>query len=226
MIEVTERRIYGCIPKYKRRLGVRVKRKIFALFIAGIMFCGYLYARSAVFELIAEVCYDSLYATTVSAVNTAVIDSVDDSELFKKLVLVEKNTAGEVVMISYDSVKVNELSRKVAEKTERILENKTKNGTPVPFFAFTGIRLLSGYGFPVYYKSIKISSVDCGFNGGFKGAGINQTLHSLYLEIICRFSVEFLSEVKKAEIYSTVLIGETVIVGKIPEIYLNGKNIV
>ena len=89
--------------------------------------------------------------------------------------------------------------------------------------AFTGIDLLSGIGQRVYFKTINVTSVICQFNSTFNSVGINQTLHSIYIDVICEVNMNIpLSSIKKT-CTTQVLISEAVLVGKVPEIYLNGK---
>ena len=55
----------------------------------------------------------------------------------------------------------------------------------------------------------------------FVDAGINQTLHRIYLNIKCNVSILTPYSVIKDEIYNQVLLTEGVIVGNIPETYYN-----
>ena len=54
--------------------------------------------------------------------------------------------------------------------------------------------------------------------------GINQTIHRLYLEVVCKVSIVTPYDIIETEIKNQMLMGESVIVGNIPEMYLNLQN--
>lgn len=93
----------------------------------------------------------------------------------------------------------------------------------VPLGALTGIEALAGFGQKINIKIIPISNVECRFVSKFRQAGINQTLHSLYLEIVSDISIILPS--KSTNLASTieVLICESIITGKIPDTYLQAS---
>ena len=55
----------------------------------------------------------------------------------------------------------------------------------------------------------------------FKEAGINQTLHRLYLEVVCNVTILTPYETITESITNQVLLIEGVIVGNIPDAYYN-----
>ena len=84
--------------------------------------------------------------------------------------------------------------------------------------AFTGIRLISGFGAKVRMKVISVASVKCDFVSEFAQAGINQTRHSLYLNINCVVNVVTKTKTKKINDKITVLVFDNLIVGKVPNV--------
>ena len=122
---------------------------------------------------------------------------------------------------STDTLKVNEINKKVALNVEKTIGEKVKMGIDLPILAFTGIKFLSGYGFTVNLKAITITSVECDFSDTFVSAGINQTMHSLYLTVKTTAALDIPLNRRTENCITKVLLGEAVIVGKVPEIYLN-----
>ncbi len=218
MIECTSEYVW-----YKKRRKLKPK-KVFAFFCVILMiFSLILYIKYFVCEQIYKLCANYSYSYCTESVNLAVIETLNDKIKYADLVLIDKNVNGDIVLISANSHKVNTISREIASSTELHLKNKLSVGVPVPILAFSGIGLISGLGKSVNVKTLSVSNVVCGFNSSFTSVGINQTLHSVYVEIMCevRFSFPFNSVTQEHK--STVLIAETVLVGKVPEIYLNGK---
>lgn len=224
MIDCTDEYIYCETFHVKNRKCRRNRVKRFLIFIILVILCGYLFyhINGAVFNLVSEICEDYTYSVALSSINRAVLTSLSDEIKYSDLIKIEKNNDGEIVLMSSDAVKINSISRAVCENTEKILTEKLKEGIPVPIFAFTGIKLASGYGPAVQYDAITVVGVNSDFSGEFTSVGINQTLHSLYITVTCTVDIEFLYKKRSFDCSSGILISEAVLVGNVPEVYLKG----
>lgn len=213
MIECINKNVY-----YKRR---KKPHRVFRAFlllsaIAGLFF----YYKYVVENFVINVCYDYLENYSTEAVNTAVLEIIENNT-YSELVRTEKNDGGDIVLITADSLKINVINKKIALRTQEILERKFTEGVNIPALAFTGIKFLSGYGFPVNIKTVIVGSTECGFSDTFTSAGINQTMHSLFLTVNTTAKLNLPTYRKEKNCSTKVLLGEAVIVGKVPEIYLN-----
>ena len=218
MIECTNAKILKGKNRGKR------KRRFFHLFIAAVMIAVcFLYSRFFISETLAEVCADYTYAYGTEAVNAAIYESFSGGIEYSEIISVEKNAAGDITLMSADAVRINAISQSIVEKTRTNLSERLHGGIPVPWLAFTGIKLLAGYGKEVNFKAISIAGVTCEFDSVFVSVGINQTLHSVYALINWEVSVDIPLDKKIETGSAQVLISEAVLVGKVPEIYLNGK---
>ena len=90
----------------------------------------------------------------------------------------------------------------------------------MPLGAFTGVEAWAGFGPKVNLKIIPISNVECRFVSKFEEAGINQTKHSIYLKIVADISIILPSKTRNFASLTEVLIAESVIVGAVPDTYL------
>lgn len=68
-----------------------------------------------------------------------------------------------------------------------------------------------------------IGNVLCKFSSKFTSAGINQTLHSIFVDVQTSVSIILPTRTVQVGGSSQVLIAESVIVGKVPDVYLNGN---
>ncbi len=219
MIECTPNRIYK--RKKYRKTRFRRFKVFFLVFI--ILISLYLYYRNVVFSEIRKICIEQSRAYAAEAVNEGVLISLSDKINYNDIMHVEKNESGDVVMMSADTFKVNYINKSVAKNSELFLKDKLQKGVPIPLMAFSGISFLSGYGNAVDYKAVSVSSTTSKFVSEFKSVGINQTKHSIYVNVKCRVSIYAPLVTAEDEFNSSVLICETILVGKVPEIYLNGK---
>jgi hypothetical protein len=72
---------------------------------------------------------------------------------------------------------------------------------------------------------IPIGSVVCKFVSNFESAGINQTLHKIYVNINAQIGVVFPLNSVSFNSEQQVLISECVIIGQVPEVYLNSESL-
>ena len=71
---------------------------------------------------------------------------------------------------------------------------------------------------PVHILSIRNS--DASFASNFTQAGINQTLHQLIMEVSVDVAVLVLGRTSSFTITSEVVVAETVIIGDVPQTFL------
>ena len=64
-------------------------------------------------------------------------------------------------------------------------------------------------------------TVETDLRSEFTEAGINQTLHRIYLEVKCNVNILTPYKTIKETIYNQVLLVEGVIIGNIPDTYYN-----
>lgn len=87
--------------------------------------------------------------------------------------------------------------------------------------SFTGLKLLSGRGPGVKIRISPIGDVETDLRSEFTAQGINQTLHRVYLQVICNVNILTPFEDIERKITNQVLLVENVIVGKIPDTFYN-----
>lgn len=132
----------------------------------------------------------------------------------------EKDSSGAVTAISSNMSKINTLSSKILEKVVGTTEKNTIV-VKIPFGNLTGISLLMGRGPNVPLKIIVLTSSRVEFNNSIVTAGINQTKHQINLEVIVDVEILVPWGSETAQVVSEVLIADTVVVGHVPETYLN-----
>lgn len=93
------------------------------------------------------------------------------------------------------------------------------------FGSFTGFKLLAGKGPGVPIKISSIGNVETDLKSEFSAQGINQTLHRVYLQVVCEVSILTPYDNITEKIVNQVLIAENVIIGRIPNTYYNLEGI-
>lgn len=180
------------------------------------------YFQHNVTKVLISVSEATMRAHTTVAINDAVYYTLSDGVRYEDLVTVERNDAGEVTALSADSLKINKIARDAASISQSNLKNLSLNGIPVPLGALTGIEALAGFGPRIYLRIIPVSSVTCEFSSQFESVGINQTKHSLYLNVIADISIVMPSRTENFAVTTDILVCECVLIGKVPDVYLQG----
>ena len=182
-----------------------------------------LYYSFVIKKVIYHYCDRYLYTQGVSSINKAVNLTLNNQSYYDQIIKIDKDSQGNVVLITVDSFKVNKISREVEKNSNNFLKSELENGVKIPFLAFLGLDFLSGYGKCINFKNFSISNIICQFDSVFESVGINQTIHKIYVSVCCETYISIPFMKMENDFNSKVLIGETIIVGKIPDIYLNGK---
>ena len=162
----------------------------------------------------------TMRASTTVAVNDAVYYTLSDEMRYEDLVTITRNEHGDIVAVGANALKINKIARDTASISQSNLKNLSLNGIPIPLGALTGIEAFAGLGPSIQFRIIPVSSVSCDFSSTFESVGINQTKHSIYLNVIADISIVMPSRTENFAVLTEILIGESVIVGAIPDAYL------
>ena len=80
--------------------------------------------------------------------------------------------------------------------------------------------LFSGKGPQIPVKILAIRNSDADFQSSFTHAGINQTLHQVRMRVLSDVTVLVLGETLAFTVETDVVIAETIIVGAVPDTFL------
>ena len=214
------------IPPYakqeKKRRRKSLKRKLIAFLFSllALIILLFIYFQSNVTRVLISISEATMRASTTVAVNDAVYYTLSDEIRYEDLIKLTKNEAGEIIAVAANPLKINKIARDTASISQSNLKNLSLNGIPVPLGALTGIEAFAGVGPNINFRIIPVSSVTCGFSSTFESVGINQTKHSIYLNVIADISIVMPSKTENFAVRTDVLVGEWVIVGEIPDVYL------
>lgn len=159
------------------------------------------------------------------AMNSSIADVVMNSIVYDDLVNIISDEFGNISMIQANSLEINNLSKDLALTCEDRIAEYGGRGVSIPLGTFTGIPLLVGLGPRITVKMTPIGSVFCKFNSKFETAGINQTVHKIYVNISASVSVIMPLSSRSFQAEQQVLISESVIVGQVPEVYLQSDTL-
>ncbi len=199
----------------------RKRNKAYIFFLAVITLSVYLYFSSN--KLLESLACESFHSAISSASYNAIYDVLEEGYDYKSLINVSKDANGNINMVITDSLKVNSIASSLASKAYKYLDKSANYGVDVPLGAFTGIKLISGFGKKIKMKLISVSSVKCEMVSNFAHAGINQTRHTLTVNVLCTVSIVTKTSTKIVSDKISVMVFDNLIIGKVPQIYLNSQ---
>lgn len=170
--------------------------------------------------LLASTADAQIKANITSMSNNCVIDIMLENESLTDLIDIETDAAGNVSAVKANSVRLNLLSYKTAERIQNQLDKLQHQDISINWLALFGSDLFSGMGPSITVNVKPIGSVETKYISEFISAGINQTRHRIYLEIKCNVSVIMPAGDKNTEIISQVMVSECIVVGEVPNSYV------
>ena len=177
--------------------------------------------RSRYQNMIRDLARTQVMNSTSDLTNDAIAKQMADGIIqYDRIVYFEKDLNGRITALKTNISEVNRLKTDILNIiNDEILALDTSDiGIPLGSLIFP--ELLSGKGpaIPVHILSIRNS--DAVFASNFSQAGINQTLHRLNMEVTIDVAVLVLGETSSFTMSSEVVVAETIIVGQVPQTYL------
>lgn len=208
--------------KYRSRKS-KIRRRVILIAVAVLLIVLLVCMHLNVTRVLTSAAEAQLRARAATAVNEAVFMTLSDGGVrYSDLVHVERGADGDIQALTCDAVEINRIARETAYQAQALLQEMCDEGIAVPLGAFTGIEAWAGFGPEIHMEIIPVAEVACRFVSGFESAGINQTKHSVYLEVVCEMSVVMPAKTHRFSAISQVLISESILVGEVPNVYLQG----
>ncbi len=201
------------------RLKIRIPKKIIILIILAFILVAYLLIDNAVKPTIFELSESKLKYLAVKAMNDSIshiIGGVNYSELIK----IQKDSQGRITLLQANTLKMNDLATKTALKAQETIMSLNTQGIFIPLGTIIGGQMLSGKGPLIRIDVIPMGSVTSKFSSEFESAGINQTRHKIYLTMTAQIRIVVGNTGQLVNVSSQALISETVIVGSVPNTFL------
>ena len=123
---------------------------------------------------------------------------------------------GEIQTFNTDVVAVNRLKNEVTKELTEKLDKEYDYEVEIPVGSVTDSEFLSGTGIKLKFNNTVTGRVSCEYRTEFESGGINQTVHRLYIDITGDLLVIAGGEQEPLNYTCSVLLGETVIVGHVP----------
>lgn len=177
--------------------------------------------RSRYRDVIRELAETQVKNTTSDLTNDAIAKQIADGVIqYDRIVYFEKDLDGRITALKTNMSEINRLKTDILNIiNDEILALDTSDiGIPLGSLFFPEV--FSGKGPVIPVRILSIRNSDAYFTSNFTQAGINQTLHQLTMVVSVDVAVLVLGETSSFTINSEVVVAETVIVGDVPDTFL------
>lgn len=140
---------------------------------------------------------------------------------YAKLVHLQQDDSGTVLAITSDPGQVNLLRAKVSEAALQAIAQVDVHTMGIPLGSLFELDLLWALGPTIRVHSLTAGTVKTQVRSEFLSAGINQTLHRILVDVTVPLTVILPGGQENTQVNTTVCLAETVVVGRVPDTYLN-----
>ena len=154
------------------------------------------------------------------AINAAIDEQITSGEIdYDRMISVEKDAKGNVNALHTNIAEINRLKTSILKRVDEKLENLSMEELSVPIGSVLLPELLSGRGPKIPVRVLAVRTSDAVFRSSFESAGINQTKHSIMIDIHVFITILTGTGTQEIAVDSSVVAAETVIVGTVPTTY-------
>ena len=158
---------------------------------------------------------------TSDLINDAIDRQIEEGAIaYDRMVYFEKDLDGRVTALKTNMGLINRLKTDTLSRINDEILALDSDRIGIPLGSLFLPELLAGMGPRINVRVLSIRNSEAGFQSRFLEAGINQTLHRLTLTVSVDVAALVLGQTEHFTMESEVVVAETVIVGIVPETYL------
>ncbi len=200
-----------------RGSGTKIMMLILCLVVLVFLFRAAAYLRRLTGEMAMSDAIDVVTLAVNETVNRIMAEGNFSYDYF---VTIEKDNEGNVAAISANMSRINAVSAQILSEVVAAAENGVLD-IRVPIGNLLGSNILMGKGPEVLVEVITLTSSFIDIENEIVSTGINQAKHKILLKIDVDVDILVPWDLLTTRVESHVLIAETVIVGQVPDTYID-----
>lgn len=162
----------------------------------------------------------------VNAASNAITDAVGEmlrrgDTDFSRVIVLEKDVQGQITALRTDMTQVERLKVEVLGILGNLIAEINTQQLGIPLGNLLLPDLLAGTGPVLPVKAVSLTMSNADFFSDFTEAGINQTLQTLKVKFTISLTILTTVGYETVDVDSDVMVAQTVIVGTVPETYVN-----
>ena len=186
-----------------------------------LLFAVFLLLRDQYDRVIQSLAETQITNTTSDLTNDAIAKQISEGDIrYDRIVYFEKDLEGRITALKTNMSEVNRLKTDILNIiNDEILALDTLD-LGIPLGSLILPQFFSGKGPQIPVRILSIRNSDATFASNFTQAGINQTIHQLTMIVSIDVAMLVLGKTSSFTVTSEVVVAETVIVGEVPQTFL------
>ena len=177
--------------------------------------------RSRYHSVISSLAQTQVKNATSDLINDAIDQQIKDGRIqYDRMVYFEKDLDGKITALKTNMSEVNRLKTDLLNIINDEILSMDSDHMGIPLGSLFLPEVFAGIGPVIPIQILTIRNSEASFFSEFSEAGINQTLQQLNLQVSVDVAVLVLGKIDIFTISSQVVVAETVIVGQVPDMFL------
>ena len=173
--------------------------------------------RPVVAEIAAAQAQNTMTAVIEGAVTT---DLASRQISYADFVTIQREDGGAITALTTDMARMNLLRAELTATILEALEDVDVSNIQVPLGSLFDLEPLWAKGPALKARAMTIGTVRAEFDSQFTSAGVNQTLHRIWIDINVPMTLLLPGGEVETELHTRLCVAETVVVGQVPDTYL------
>ena len=200
---------------------------LFILILLVLLFASFFALRSKYRLTIRDLAETSVKNATSDLANDAIAQQIENGNIqYDRIVYFEKDLNGRITALKTNIGEVNHLKTDILNIINGKILALDAADIGIPIGSLFLPEFFSGKGPTIPVRILAIRNSEASFTSNFCQAGINQTLHQLIMEVDVDAAVLVLGETSTFSVSSQVVAAETVIVGEVPDTFIQAGDAV
>lgn len=154
--------------------------------------------------------------------NDAVRKTITDAD-YSSLVNIQRDEAGDIQLVAVNAKEINHIQNIASTYAQQELSSLEKTGVSVNIGTAVSV-LTTGLGPDIRVAVQPKGTVGATYYTRFETGGVNQTRHKIYIHLTADLRVLVGLKMQDVEVSNDILVCETIIVGKVPQSYIDVNN--
>ena len=200
-----------------------LRKKLCILLLVILTVIGFVTVRSIMYlrELSCQMVLSDATDLMTLCINDTVSRKLGDEDYgYDYFVELDYSPEGRVTAVRANMARINAMSSELLSDIVHAADGGQLS-LAIPIGNILGSSLLLGKGPDIPVDITMLSSSHVDFKNELTAAGINQTKHQIKLDVVIDIDVIMPWRTVSTQVVSEILIAETVILGEVPETYLN-----
>lgn len=202
--------------KFRLRKALVVVAALLALAILGLM-----RLEANLTEVVLSLAQAQARALAVQALNKTADEVVLSGVTYDQLMAVTMDDSGQIRLIQANTPEMNLLATRASAAAQQKIASLEQQSLYVPLGSALGMTLFAGAGPLIEVRILPVGAVNAGFSTEFETAGINQTRHRISLTLTAQVELVIPTGAMQVEAVTQVAVAESIIVGQVPDSYVN-----